>query len=616
MFKTLRRMILPIIIIVLLCFGGLIVLEWGMGFSRRGQYTEANVAAMINGMEVSWETYNRVYQSLYQIESENTDEELPESKIREIQQTAWRQLLHDHLIMQEVAKHNLVVTDDELYAFLRYNPPAELQQLPYFQTDGRFDYQKYVSSMANPQDAMFWASVEPFAKENVLKQKLQEMIIQAAHVTESEIKEFFLTLNEKIKVGMVNVGYDRFSKPPPRSTDEEVEQFFDEHRDDYPIDERAAFNIALIEKKPQPLDWEQTYNKAMAIYDSTQAGADFGEMAGRYSDDPASAKEGGDLGWFPRGQMVEGFDRRVFSMKEGDISEPIRTEFGWHIIKLHAFKEEMEKPRGKKEKELVQKAHASHILVKTEAGQETLDRAYRRLEEFHTAAKKKGFFKAAEDLGLSIKNTALFFRDKNIQFIGRDPNAGRFAFENEVDAISDVLENKTVFYVLRVADRVPAGMATFEEVKEKLSIDIVKYKVVTLCRDTADAIYTEIQKGTDIEKAAKMFGEEYETPAEFLRTDYVKGPGRDPMAIGAAFSLSEPGQISEPVDFNQGTVVFKLLERTSPDLSDYNAQRDSLYAVILNYKRKELYGRWFENLIENSEIVNNIEKTLQEAGEF
>jgi hypothetical protein len=62
--------------------------------------------------------------------------------------------------------------------------------------------------------------------------------------------------------------------------------------------------------------------------------------------------------------------------------------------------------------------------------------------------------------------------------------------------------------------------------------------------------------------------------------------------------------------------MFKLLERTSPDLSDYNARRDSLYAVILNYKRQELYGRWFENLIENSDIVNNIEKTLQEAGEF
>jgi len=616
MFETLRRMIFPIIIIVLFFFVAMIVFQWGLGLSRRQQYADANVAAVINGMEVSWETYNRAYQSLYQIESENTDEELPESKIREIQQTAWKRLLHDHLIMQEVAKHNLAVTDDELYAFLRYNPPPELQQLPYFQTDGRFNYQKYVSSMANPQDAAFWASVEPFAKENVLKQKLQEMIIQAARVTESEVKEFYLTINEKIKVGMVNVGYDRFSKPPPRSTDEELEEFFNERRDDYPVDERAALNIALIEKKPQALDWERTYNKAMAIYDSIQAGADFGEMAGRYSDDPASAKNGGDLGWFPRGQMVEEFDRKVFSMKEEEISEPIRTEFGWHIIKLHAFKEEMEKPRGKKDKELVRKAHASHILVKTEAGQETLDRAYRRLEEFHTAAKKKGFFKAAEDLSLPIKKTAMFFRGKNIQFIGNDPNAGRFAFENEVDAISDLLESKTAFFVVRVAERVPAGKATFEEAEKKVNLDILKYKVATLCRDTADAIYTEIQKGTDIEKAAKIFGEEYETPAEFLRTDYVKGLGSNAMAIGAAFSLSEPGQISEPVDFDQGTVVFKLLERTSPDLSDYNARRDSLHTVILNYKRQELYGRWFENLIENSEIVNNIEKTLQEAGEF
>ncbi len=616
MFETLRRMIFPIIIIVLLCFGGLIVLEWGLGLSRRGQATEANVAGVINGQEVPWETYNRAYQSLYQMESENTDEELPESKIREIQETAWRRVLHDHLIMQEVAKHNLVVTDDELYAFLRYNPPAELQRLSPFQTDGQFDYQKYFASMSNPQDARLWASVEPFARESVLKQKLQEMVIQAAYVTEAEVKEFYLTLNEKIKVGVVNVGYDRFSRPPPKSTDEELEAFFNERREDYPMDERAALNLALIEKKPQALDWERTYNKAMMIYDSIQAGADFGEMAGSYSEDPVSAKDGGDLGWFSRGQMVEEFDRRVFSMKEGEISEPVRSTFGWHIIKLHGFKEELERPRGKEEQELVQKAHASHILVKTEAGQETLDQAYRRLEEFHTAAKKEGFFKAAEDLGFPIKNTAPFFRDKNIQYIGMDRNAGRFAFENEVDAISDVMENPTAFFVARLAQRVPAGLSTFEEARKKVELDMLEYKVSTICRDTANAIYAEIQKGTDIEKAAEMFGEEYETPEEFSRTDYVKGLSRDPMAIGAAFSMKEPGQIVGPVDYDQGTVIFKLLGRTTQDLSDYNAKRDSLQAVILNFKRQELYGRWFESLVEDSDIQNNVERTFEESAAF
>lgn len=616
MFETLRKMIFPIIIIVLFFFAAMIVFQWGMGLSRRQDYESANVAAVINGEQISWEAYNRVYNSMYQAESADIDEELPESKIREIQQKAWRQVLHDYLLMQQVVKYHVVASAEEVYAFLRYNPPPELQQLPYFQTDGRFDYQKYFNAMADPQASAFWASVEPFARESIRKQKLQEMVIQTAHVTEAEIKEFYLADREKIKIGMVNVGYDRFSRPPPKSTDEELEKYFNEHKDDYPIDARAALNIALIDKKPKPLDWERSYDRAKVIYDSIKAGVDFAEMASQHSGDPSSAKDGGDLGWFPQGQMVEEFDRKVFSMKEEQISEPIRTQFGWHIIKLHGFKEEMERPRGKTEKESVKKAHASHILIKTEAGQETLDRAYRRLEEFHAAAKKKGFFKAAEDLGIPVKRTAPFFQGKNIQFIGNDQNAGQFAFDNEVDAISEILENNSAFFVVQVADRLPAGMASFEEAKQKVELDILTYKVAKLCRDTANAIYDEIQKGTDIKKAVKMFGEEYETPDEFTRTGYVKELRHDPTAIGAAFSLTEPGQVSKPIDFKQGTVVFKLISRTSPDLTDYNASRDSLYAFVLNSKRQELYGRWFESLVENAEIQNNIEKTLQEHEVF
>jgi peptidyl-prolyl cis-trans isomerase D len=616
MFETLRRMIIPIIVIVLLFFTAMIVLQWGLGFSRRQSFVETNAAGVVNGEEISWQTYNRLYNSLYQKESQNTDEELPDPKVRELHEKAWKQLLHDNLIMQQVAKHHLIATDEEVYAFLRYNPPAELQQVSYFQTDGKFDYQKYFNALADPQASGFWAQVEPFARESVLKQKMQEMIVQTAEVTEEEVKQFYLDDHEKIKVGMVNVSYERFSRPPPKSTEEEELQFYTDHKDNYPIEERAALNIALIEKKPEPRDWELSHNKAMAIYDSIRAGADFGEMAQRYSDDLVSAKDSGDLGWFPPGQMVEEFEHRVFSMQEGQLAEPIRTQFGWHIIKLHGFKEEMDIPRGKTEKELMKKAHASHILIRTVPSQESLDRAYRQLEEFQIAAKKNGFLKAAQDLNMPTKKTDFFFRGRNIQYIGNDPQANRFAFEEKIDAISDVMENNSAFFVVQVAEQLPAGMATFEEAKQKVELDITTLKVKTLCQDTANAIYAETQKGTDIKKAAEMHGEEYETPDAFARNSYVKGLRRDPTAMGAAFALTEPGQISQPIDYNQGTVIFKLIERPSLDLSAYNAQRDSLYTTILNGKRQALYSAWVDDLIAHSVIQNNTEKALEEARAF
>ena len=247
MFETLRRMIFPIIIIVLFFFVGMIVLQWGLGMSTRSGFVDANTAAVINGEEVEWAEYRRIYDGLYQTALSGSEEgEVSDQKVRELQGQAWSQLLFDRLMMQQVANRNLTVTDEELYGYLRMSPPADLQQLPYFQTNGQFDYQKYLSSMADPSAAPFWTSVQEFVSRDIMKLKVQEMVSQAAHVTEAEVKQKYVGDNEKVTVEMINVSYSRFSRPPPKSSDAEIREFFDARRDDYQIDERVALNLVIM----------------------------------------------------------------------------------------------------------------------------------------------------------------------------------------------------------------------------------------------------------------------------------------------------------------------------------------------------------------------------------
>jgi len=616
MFETLRKMIVPIIAIVLFFFVAMIVLQWGMGMSSRQSYENTNVAAVINGEEIGWDVYNRLYNGLLQSESSKSEEDLPESKIQEIQQNAWNQLLHDRLIRQEVSKMNMIVTDEELYSYLRMTPPPELQSIPDFQTDGKFDYQKYLNMMVNPQAAPFWASVESAVKSDILKFKLQELIVQAAHVTEEEIRQAFLEDKERVKVGMINVDYGRFSKPPPTNTDEELLAYYEEHKEKYSLKERASLNAAVLEKKPAPYDWEVSYNKTKAIYDSIAAGNDFAEMAKVYSQD-GSAADGGDLDWFPQGQMVAEFDKKVFNMKVGEFSEPVRTQFGWHIIKLLDRKEVLEVPRGETKAVPILKVHASHILIKAEVSQQTLDDLYNRLEEFDNLAKDIGFMEAAKQLKINVRPTGLFRRGtKNIAVIGNNPYAGLFAFDNEEGTISDIIENNYSFCVAEVSEKRPAGPANFEEAKDRVGLDLLKYKVATSCRDTANAIFADIQGGMSWKKAAKKHGDEYVEPDPFTRGGFSKEIRRDPIAIGAAFSLTEPGQTVGPVDFDQGAVMMKLIERTSPDLDEFNAKRDSISNGLVFLKQQEMYGRWFQGLVKRSDIVNNVQKTLEASKEF
>ncbi len=607
MFETLRRMILPIIIVVLFFFVAMIVLQWGMGMSSRSDYVDSNIAAVINGEQVDWQTYNIYFQNLYQLESQKSEEEVPDNRINELRQEAWKQLLHETLVMQEVKKNNIIVTDEEVYSYLRLSPPTDLQQHPAFQTEGKFDYQKYINAMADPQAASFWKSLEPIVRNDVSKMKLQEQIVNDAHVTEEEVKEWFLAATEKIKVGMVNVDEIRFRKPPPKLTDEQLLEHHTQNPDDYYIQKRCALNLVLLEKEPEASDWENAYNKARVIYDSVMAGSDFSELAMTYSNDPGTAENGGDLGWFPKGQMVDEFDRYAFTMKEGDVTEPFRTQFGWHIIKHFGYKEEMDTPRGKQEKELMKKALCSHILINAVASQETLDRKFNRIEKFAVAAKNDGFLKAAEDLKFPVRQTGLFMRGGNIQYLGSDAQAGIFAFENEVETISDLIENNSAYYVLQVVESIPAGPASFEDSRDRIKMDLEAITIANLCHDTIMAIWNEMENGTDIKKAAKMFGEEYDTPDEFSRINYVKGLRRDPVAIGAAFSLNTPGEISQPIDYKRGSVIFQLIEKTSPDISDLTAQRDSVYQEVLFNKRQFLYSQWVDHMIESSEIDNYID---------
>jgi len=609
MFDALRKMILPIIIIVLVFFVAMIVLQWGLDITGQRQFQTARYAGLINGEKVTWDAFQSVYSNLYQEASRETEDELSEEKIIELEKSAWQQVLQDRLLLQEAAKYNIAVTEDDVYLFLRLSPPPYLRQYPRFLTEDQFDYQKYVNAMADPQWAPFWSSMEPQVRLDLRKLKMQQRIIEAANITENEIRQAFLDTEE-----MINVSYVRFTQPAPTLTDEALLAYYEEHKQDYVLDERAVLDIVMAEKRPTAADWEISHGRAQEFYDSVMAGADFAELARRYSEDAGSAPNGGDLGWFEPGRMVGAFDSVAFSLQDGDLSEPFATRFGWHVVLHHGYRQDNKILPGKTEPEKVTSAHVSHILIETKPSQSTLDAAYRQVADFQSVATASGFDEAARDTSVKVLTTSPFYRNRSIQHIGMSPEANGFAFESEAGAVSDIFENEAAYFVLRAARRIPKGPGEYDEVKIRVRQDLSRMTIAGLSHDSAAVIYADLQQGTDFEQAARRHDEEVDTPEPFARNDFVTGLGRDPKAIGAAFSLTAPGQISPPVDHGSGTVVFSLIERTPADLSVFNEIRDSIFTELLQSKQQALYGRWFNDLVNNAEIENNVERQRQLAG--
>ncbi|MFZ1683183.1 MAG: peptidyl-prolyl cis-trans isomerase [Candidatus Zixiibacteriota bacterium] len=606
MFEKLRKMIFPIIFIVLFFFVAMIFLQWGLDFSGRGNYGGSNNAGTVNGEAISWNVYQQTYNNLLEQESKGGQVEVPETRTKQLEQSAWQQLVHDKLIMQQAAKHNIVVTDQEVFAYLLLSPPQYMQQVQAFQTNGQFDYEKYKAGMADPKASPFWASLEPGVRSDLIRLKMQESIIQTAQVTESEVKQAFLDDNEKVKVGYIEIPYLKYMARVPNPDEAAMRKYYDEHKEEYKMDERAELKVAMVEKGATETDWQEAQGRIQIIRDSIAAGADFVTMAKTYSQDN-SASEGGDLGWFNQAGMIPEFSRVIFAMKPGELSQPFRTQFGWHVAKLLEYRSDPN-AKSKPGTAATQEAHASHILIRAVPSQASMDNLYRKMQEFRTAATESGFEKAATDTTIKVQMTGTFTRQASIPLLAYDPMADTFAFTSAIGAISDVMETNSAYYVAQVTRRLPAGIAEFDEARAQISRDLTNKTLAGICHDTAVATLAAARTSSDLTAIAARHGLEYKESAPFTRNGYLPSLGRDPSVIGAAFSAVNTGDLIGPVDYNQGAVIMKLLERQPADLTVYNEKRDSLANVVRSGKQQMIYSRWVEDLFKTSKIESNINK--------
>jgi peptidyl-prolyl cis-trans isomerase D len=267
-------------------------------------------------------------------------------------------------------------------------------------------------------------------------------------------------------------------------------------------------------------------------------------MAKEYSEDPTTRKNGGDLGWLKKGTTQKPFDEALFALKPGEISEPVKTTFGWHLIKV------LEKKKTKGEEEF----HASHILLKIEPSEETLTEIKNKIDEFALTARKVGFDIAASDEKLPAKESGLFVKGSFIPKLGLSEEVNQFVFENKPGKISDPIESQSLYHVVQIKERKPAGIPSLSEAELLVKDELLKQKRGELAYQKGMRIYEEIRKGKDLKKVAEESKEKVMDSGEFTRNSFVPGIGQDPEFIGSAFALST-NQISPPVKTDQGTYI-------------------------------------------------------------
>lgn len=353
-------------------------------------------------------------------------------------------------------------------------------------------------------------------------------------------------------------------------------------RDVKPADEPyiRASHILLESKETDP----KLKNRLEAIRDSIESGAaSFAEMARQYSEDQ-SASEGGDLGWFGKGRMVPAFENAAFDAEPGSLVGPIKSEFGYHLIRVH--------------QRTTKKVQIADLAFNLSPSQSTLSDKKSTLENVAFYANDNSSFEAeAKRENLKIQEVQAQADQESVPGIGQSQALPRFMKQAQEGDISDVFELDDKFALVKVADIKPEGYRPFEEVKAQIRPQVVKQKKkAILSRRMRTALQS---KGFDGLPA--VLGTELRTQSDLsFTTESVPGVGADPAFAGTVFGLDE-GETSGVVEGKNAAFVVRVTTMNEP--SELTAsKRQEIRAKLLKQRRKKVSNQWLAALKEEATI--------------
>jgi len=414
----------------------------------------------------------------------------------------------------------------------------------------------------------------------------------AARITGEDVKREFIDNNELMKFEYAALFQDQLKDPEIVNDTSEVLEYYEAHQDMFFREAEAQLKYVEYSKVPNQSDSLGIKEQAQNIYDEVMDGADFAQLAVDLSED-ASAQSGGDLGWFSEGMMVKAFEEVAFALSDsGDVSEPVETEFGWHVIQKTGERTTDEK----------KEVRASHILIKYKPSGQTIADMQNAAQTFLEITDESGFDAAAAELGLTVGHSSGFQEGERAGILGESPRANQFAFSSKVGDVSNVIEEPVRFLVVQLDEYTPEGIKSFEESYGKANSNLTQKKLGERALAKAQEVYDLVVSGTVVEDAASQVGAEYYTTSLISRRDPVRKLGADPAFLGTAFSLSADEPLSKPIMTGKGAAVINFLERQAPNLELFTGEQDSIYQSMLSDLRQKKYQEWFTLLQENNEV--------------
>lgn len=593
-----------------------------------GQFSGKNdpAVAYVDDSPISTQEYMRVYrQTADYIKKQNPNMNSDYFQSSEFKKMILGQLVNSYLLQNEAEKLGISFANSELY--------YTVSSIPLFQNkDGKFDKNNYQAYLRN--NHMSAATFEHDIVVSHIVQKLQNYVALPTRPTEAEARDIFNWAAGQVKVDYLefhasdyNKGIkvsdkeikdfykknqERFRVPETATikylaftpkemakyekvTPEEIKQYYEAYKDNYKQDEqvKASHILVSVDEKASKEEVKKAKAKIDRIYAKALKTKDFAKLAKKYSEGPSSAV-GGELGWFSRKSMVKPFADKAFSMEKGEISKPVRTRFGFHIIKLEDIKK-----AGTKTLDQVKNEIESTIAEDKAAGSihEKLDNA------IDMAASSMKLQKIADEIGVVVKTAEKSTVDSLMQDFGMKKEAASKVFNLGTGNVSEIpIAISDGYIIVEKTAETPSFVKPLNEVKETIVLYLTNDKAKKAAKAAAAATLEKLVNKKTAKDEFKKDELDIKTSEAFGRNGFVPGVGMNKRLATDAFNAPDNKWINQLYEFQDSYVIAKLEERIAPKEETWEQQKEVILRSLQREQTNQILNSFVNELRKKAEI--------------
>jgi peptidyl-prolyl cis-trans isomerase D len=627
MLSILRKRAQSTVIQIVVLIIAIVFVFWGVGSNLGGR---RNSLATVNGEEIPFDAFQRSYDNAVENMRVQFGGSIPPGFLEGLglNRQVLNQLIQAEVLRQGGREMGLMVS--------RLATQEEIKSMAVFQTNGQFDLNLYKSVLE--QNRMNPTSFEASLQNDLLSRKVSEAIRGFAVVPDNKVSSRQNYLNEQIRLAFSAVKSEEL-QGQVEVLDQDLAAWYEQHKNEYlpepkirlqylffnaeddlaqvqvsddtlkaryeaerekyfqPEQRHARHVLLRVTEQDDAAVREAKKKTAEEVLAQARAGKDFAELAKKYSED-SSAKNGGDLGFFSKGAMVESFDKAVFQLKPGEISGVVETVFGYHVIKLEEVREATTRAFEQVKAELADQ------LRRQEGKGLTFKRASQAYEEIFKAGSLANYQESHKE---SVRETDFFSRSAPPAAPVSDPRFLQAAFALKKGELSSIVETGQGYAIVFVNEIQTPAAPELSAVREKVeaayrkekSVDLARVKAETLLKDARDK--KSLSEAAPKEIAVQQSG-------LILRSNPASGGEVPPQVVQEAFSLSLQDALPEkPVAIGDTFYVFQLLERGNEEKSTDDAGKKQLQTQLLSAAENALLQDWLAWMQSRSDIWINEE---------